>query len=120
MVVSGINKKRLAVSSGLGALMGIFCVAGTIVLNPSIESSYIFHMWYLRFILGMMLGFMGEVRLIESELGNSIIRGSATGILLSIPYFMVPVPTVLNYFIAGIVFGLLIDLISTKIAPQYT
>ena len=118
MSIDGINTKRMIICLVLGAIAGVLCAGGTAMLNPGISVSYLFHIWYLRLVLGIVIGLIGGIELIESDLINSIIRGAIFGIILSIPYLMIPVPTVTNYPIAGVVFGIFIDLISSKLAPE--
>lgn len=102
----------------MGAIAGLLCLGGTALLNLGISIEYLLHILYLRIVLGLILGIIGDIKLINHELGNPILRGAIMGVMLSIPLLMVPVPTAMNYLIAGIVFGIVIDVIASKLASE--
>ena len=89
--MENINIKRVGISLLLGIIAGILCAGGSIILNPSISMDFLFHIVYLRIILGLIIGLIAEIEFIDHEIGNSIIRGASMGILLSIPLLMVTV-----------------------------
>jgi len=105
-------------STILGVVAGLLCIGGSVFLNPGISAMYLFHIMYLRIVLGFFIGILDNIKLIEHKIGNPIIRGAIIGAILSIPLLMVPVPTNLNYLIAGIVFGILIDFIASKVINE--
>ena len=109
------NQKRISVSVLTGAFLGIFCIIGVgtrIGFDGNIV--YLIGMWYNRVIMGLLVGLSGEIILIENDRNNSILRGAiiglvvTTGILLSTSFKDIP------SFFAGIVYGIIIDYVSTK------
>ena len=113
------NHKRITVSILTGAFLGIFCIIGVgtrIGFNSNII--YLIGMWYNRVIMGLLVGLAGEIILIENDSNNSILRGAiiglvvTTGILLSTSFKDIP------SFFAGIIYGIIIDYISTKKYPR--
>jgi hypothetical protein len=113
------NQKRITVSVLTGAFLGIFCIIGVgtrIGFNSNII--YLIGMWYNRVIMGLLVGLAGEIILIENDRNNSILRGAiiglvvTTGILLSTSFKDIP------SFFAGIIYGIIIDYISTTKYPR--
>ena len=113
------NQKRITVSVLTGAFLGVFCIIGVgtrIGFNGNIL--YLIGMWYNRVIMGLLIGLSGEIILINNDRNNSILRGAifglvvTTGILLSTSFKDIP------SFFAGIVYGIIIDYISTTRYPQ--
>ena len=117
----GINGKRMLVSLILGALTGVICAIGTVFgNNPIFQISlmYLIYLWYNRLILGFVIGLADKVRIINHELGNSIIRGAMIGAILSIILVIIPGLAAYSLLLAGIVFGIIIDLFATILAPS--
>ena len=117
----GINGKRMIIALILGALTGVICAIGTVIgNNPIFQISlmYLIYLWYNRLILGFVLGIADNVRIINHELGNSVIRGALIGAILSIILVIIPGLAAYSFILAGIVFGIIIDLIATKLAPS--
>jgi len=109
------NQKRITISVLTGAFLGILCIIGVgtrIGFNGNIV--YLIGMWYNRVIMGLLIGLSGEIVLLEKRTNNTILRGAiiglvvTTGILLSTSFKDIP------SFFAGIVYGIIIDYVSTK------
>ena len=109
------NQKRITISVLTGAFLGILCIVGVgnrIGFNGNIV--YLIGMWYNRVIMGLLIGLSGEIVLLEKRSNNIILRGAiiglvvTTGILLSTSFKDIP------SFFAGIVYGIIIDYVSTK------
>ncbi|MFX0071042.1 MAG: hypothetical protein ACFFAO_08125 [Candidatus Hermodarchaeota archaeon] len=116
-----MNIKRLVCSTILGMCFGIICILGTPltvpnrVFLPSLEI-YLIGAWYNRFIMGIVIGFAGDLKIYKEKdnILNSIIRGALIGAIVSTSFaFLRNYPAIL-FFIVGIIFGILNDLISTK------
>ncbi|MFX0069739.1 MAG: hypothetical protein ACFFAO_01485 [Candidatus Hermodarchaeota archaeon] len=116
----GINIKRMVITIVLGALAGLMCAYGTStapVPKEYLTMEFLVWVWYNRFILGFVLGIADHIRLLNNDIGNSAVRGAIIGAIISILMIIIPGVAAISYLFAGIVFGLLIDIIATKLAP---
>jgi hypothetical protein len=118
-----MNYKRLLYSVILGAISGILCASGAFVLlntEPSIPniSIYLIGAFYNRIIIGFLIGFAEELKIYKEKdnMINSIIRGLLLGLIVSIGFAFFNVYINLPFFFMGMVFGILIDLIATKLS----
>ncbi len=115
-----MNTKRLLVGTGLGMLLGIFCILGVSQRIPTYvfnEVSYLAAAWYNRVIMGIIIGLAGELELIKnSKTMNSIVRGAIIGAIVSFEFGIFGQTMELLYVFAGIMFGVINDLLTTKIA----
>ena len=121
MGIIGINSKRMIITLTLGALAGVTCAIGTLIgNNPIFQISlmYLIYLWYNRLMLGFVIGIADNVRIINHDLGNSIIRGALIGAILSIILVIIPGLAAYSFILAGVVFGIIIDLVATKLAPS--
>jgi hypothetical protein len=112
----GINTKRLIICLILGALAGLFCAFAT-AASTRVSFEYMIYIWYNRLILGFIISIAEKIKIISNKHGNSIIRGLILGIIISIILIIIPGLAAISYLFAGIIFGALIDLISTLLAP---
>ena len=118
-----MNSKRIILGIVLGAIFGIICATGAFILlssEPSIPNltMYLAGAFYNRIIMGFLIGLASEIKIVKDKnnIINSIIRGAILGILVSTGFAFFNVYLNINFFIMGIVFGVLNDLISTKIS----
>ena len=110
--------KRLLIATGLGALLGIFCILGQAQRGPTTplpnSTIYLLSAWYNRVIMGMMIGFAGEWFLIKNKVFiNAILRGALLGLLVSASFGLLNQELEFMYFFAGIIWGILNDCITT-------
>ncbi|MCF2138771.1 MAG: hypothetical protein K9W44_01785 [Candidatus Lokiarchaeota archaeon] len=115
-----MNWKRILLSIPLGMIMGIICIIGLSQripasgVYPSI-SVYLWGAWYERVVMGLLIGFVGDLVIIKSKrnLLNSFIRGAIFGLITSVGYGFFQQFIDLPFFFAGLVFGGTIDVIAT-------
>ncbi|WP_371805314.1 hypothetical protein [Candidatus Lokiarchaeum ossiferum] len=112
--------KRVLIATGMGAILGIFCIIGQsqrMPLNPMPNATiYLLAAWYNRVIMGMLIGFAGEWVLLKNKPRlNSVVRGAILGTVVSISFGLLQQRIEIMYFFAGIVWGLLNDLITTTL-----
>ncbi|UYP44731.1 hypothetical protein NEF87_001016 [Candidatus Lokiarchaeum ossiferum] len=112
--------KRVLIATGMGAILGIFCIIGQsqrMPLNPNPNATiYLLAAWYNRVIMGMLIGFAGEWFLLKNKPRlNSVVRGAILGTVVSISFGLLQQRIEIMYFFAGIVWGLLNDLITTTL-----
>lgn len=113
------NQKRITVSVFTGAFLGIFCIIGVgtrIGFNSNII--YLMGMWYNRVIMGLLVGLAGEIILIENDRNNSILRGAIIGLVVTTGIFLSTSFRDIPSFFAGIVYGIIIDYVSTTKYPR--
>jgi len=115
-----IKTKRLIVGTVIGAFLGIFCIIGVSLRlpNPVYPNAtiYLIGAWYNRVVMGALIGLAGGIKLYKNEknLVNSIIRGAIIGAFVSVSFSFLSQAIELMYFFAGIVWGLLNDLLTTQ------
>ena len=106
--------KRLVISTGLGAILGVFCIIG-VGLRIGFQGNEIFliAMWYNRVIMGLMIGFADDLKISNSSY-NSIARGALLGLLVTSTIFLSSEFRDLPSFFAGIAYGVIIDYFASK------
>ncbi|QEE17416.1 hypothetical protein DSAG12_03253 [Promethearchaeum syntrophicum] len=118
-----MNWKRFFFSIPLGMLMGVFCIIGlsqripTGGVDPS-NSIYLWGAWYERVIMGVMIGFAGELVIFKSKrnLFNAFLRGAILGLFTSAGFAFFQQFIDLTFFLTGIIFGGIIDIIATFVS----
>lgn len=89
-----------------GALLGIVCVIGAYVRSGSSASvSFVFALWFNRVIIGLVIGAPWA----KVTINKAMLRGAILGLLVSFAFysatdFIDPIS-----FIAGIVYGVIIE-----------
>lgn len=119
-----MNVKRLGLATLLGAVLGIFCIIGASgrVGGWVGNEILLIGLWYNRVIMGILIGFAGTLELIKnrtkSKWINSILRGLILGLLVSLQFFLSTVFLDPPTFLAGIAYGVIIDLITTLVIDR--
>ena len=118
-----MNWKRLIFSIPLGMLMGVFCVIGLSQRIPAggVDPSntiYLWGAWYERVIMGVMIGFAGELVIFKSKrnLLNAFIRGAILGLFTSAGFAFFQQFIDLPFFFAGMIFGGITDIVATYLS----
>lgn len=107
-------KKRLLISILTGALLGVFCIIGvSIRLGFTGNELFIFATWINRIVMGLVIGLAPYYK-IEENTRNIILRGAFLGFIISGSFFLATEFRDVPGFIAGIVYGVIIDFIATK------
>jgi hypothetical protein len=77
-------------------------------------------MWYNRVIMGLVIGLADEIVIIKGENSrmwtNAIIRGLLLGLIVSAAIFLSTEFRDIPSFFAGIIYGIIIDLVSTALS----
>ena len=98
--------KRMKVSLIGGVLLGLLCVAGAYIRSGFTASpNFVFSLWYNRVLLGLIVGAPWQKR----SRGKALLRGGILGLLVSFAFyttsgFQDPVS-----FVAGIVYGVILE-----------
>ncbi len=103
-------KKRLWISLIAGAVLGVFCIIGASVhgIGGAGPSLYLLALWYNRVVMGLHIGLAGGWRLVDRP-WNLYLRGALLGLLVSLAFFLSTGATDVVSFLAGVVYGVLID-----------
>uniref|UniRef100_A0A7C4M2Y0 Uncharacterized protein n=1 Tax=candidate division CPR3 bacterium TaxID=2268181 RepID=A0A7C4M2Y0_UNCC3 len=107
-------KKRLIVSILAGAILGIFCIIGISVrLGFAGNELFILATWVNRVVMGFVIGLAPYYK-IKNSTSNIILRGAFFGLVISGSFFLATDFRDIPGFIAGIVYGIIIDLVVTR------
>jgi hypothetical protein len=117
-----LDYRRVAVATLTGAILGVLCIIG---VGGRIPGGYLpnivflIGMWYNRVIMGMLIGFAGDMELIKSSkeknLANAVVRGLIFGILVSFAIFLSTEFRDIPALFAGFAYGPIIDVVATWI-----
>ncbi|MBW6466965.1 MAG: hypothetical protein K0B06_10705 [Brevefilum sp.] len=89
-----------------GALLGIICVVGAYLRSGSTASPIvIFSLWYNRVIIGLAVGAPWN----ETSRIKALLRGALLGLLVSFAYYSSTGFQDHISFVAGILYGVLIE-----------
>jgi hypothetical protein len=119
-----INLKRTGLATLIGAVLGIFCIlgAGGRLGGWAGNELLLIGLWYNRVIMGLLIGFAGSLELINkgksSKWLNSILRGAILGLLVSLQFYLSTSLLDLLSFLAGILYGIIIDLLCTLLIKK--
>jgi len=101
-----VNKKRMIITLITGAMLGVVCIIGATIRFGGEASTYLlFALWYNRIIMGLVIGLSSK----KSEMSYVLIRGAVLGLVVSFAYFATTGFTDVVSFIAGIVYGVIIE-----------
>ncbi|TFG02779.1 MAG: hypothetical protein EU542_04105 [Promethearchaeota archaeon] len=109
-----MNYKRLSISFILGIIFGFLCLLGNVLTGAT---PYLIAALYNRIILGVLIGLAEDIKIKKQEdnLITPLVRGAIFGAFVSIGFAFFLQSILISFLIAGIIFGLLIDLIATKL-----
>jgi MFS family permease len=118
-----IQKKRIAITTGIGILTGLYCAGSLLMAAPpgvTPEPWFMVMILYGRIIQGFVIGFADGIPL------HPLIRGAGLGAIFSLLLCIVPIFSH-NYFgaamllIFGIIYGALADgIASWVVRPEDT
>ena len=114
-----ISLKRIGIATAFGAILGIFCILGASgrVGGWSSNEILLIGLWYNRVIMGLLIGFAGDLDLIKkgnrSKWLNTTLRGAILGFLVTLQFYLSTNLLDLPTFLVGIVYGIILDLLST-------
>lgn len=103
--------RRMKISLTLGVLLGVVCIIGaSIRWGGEASVGFLFALWYNRVIIGLLIGANWK----KVALSKSLLRGGFLGLLVSFGFYSAigfgdPVS-----FLAGIVYGVIIELVIYK------
>ncbi|MFA6807655.1 MAG: hypothetical protein WCR27_01555 [Eubacteriales bacterium] len=103
--------KRMKVCILAGAILGMFCIVGASVRSGFQSDAYfLFALWYNRLLLGLVIGLVGGNLTSRKAMG----RGALLGLIVSFAFYSAVGFTDAVSFLAGIVYGIIIEYIAFK------
>jgi hypothetical protein len=110
-----MNKKRLVIALIVSGLFGLFCAYGTSTVEIEgfeITLAYLLTIFYARLLIGFFVGIGEHIQLLKNTYQNAALRGALFGLIASIVIAFYGGGVILVS--AGIVYGILTDLIATR------
>lgn len=100
--------KRMKISVITGSILGIFCIIGAYLrMGNQVEFAYLFSLWFNRLLMGIVIGAPWT----SKKLNQVIIRGAVLGFFVSFQFFIFTNFTDVVSFIAGIIYGIIIEFV---------
>lgn len=107
--------KRMWVCLATGAALGVLCIIGaSIRFGVESNAALIFSLWYNRLLMGMVIGLC----VVKRKLPQTIGRGAVLGLIVSFAYYSCTGFTDIVSFLAGIIYGMIIEYIAFKYAAD--
>jgi len=107
--------KRMFVCIIAGTILGIICIIGAQVRSGfAHDGLYLFSFWFNRLLMGVVIGLAAGIR----NTGQTIARGALLGLLVSFAFFSATGFQDIIGFIAGIVYGIIIEYTAMKLAKE--
>lgn len=103
--------KRMKVALISGAVLGVFCIIGALVRSGfQIENYLLFSLWYNRLLMGLVIGLPWPKIGMPKLLG----RGAVLGLIVSFEFYCTTGFADVVSFLAGIVYGIIIEYITFR------
>ena len=103
--------KRMKICIASGAVLGVVCIVGAFVRSGFQSDAYLlFALWYNRLIMGLVIGLAGG----NPGWPKIIGRGAFFGLVVSLTFYLSTGFTDVVSFLAGIVYGIIIEYIAFK------
>jgi uncharacterized membrane protein (UPF0136 family) len=107
-----VLKKRVISGLIIGAILGLVCIGGAYLRMPNQNDPvYLFSLWYNRVLMGLVIGILGRAKTIKF----TILRGFILGGLISYAFYATTGHQDLISFLAGFIYGIIIDLALYKL-----
>lgn len=108
--------RRTSIGLIAGAVLGIFCIIGVnFRMGDQVTGLFLFATWFNRVVMGLMIGFYTPA---SKNLLHSAVRGGLLGLIVSFSLYSATEFIDTPGFIAGIVYGIIIDVLATKFGGE--
>lgn len=98
-----------------GAALGVICIIGAgLRFGFAGNLLLIFALWYNRLLMGFTIGLADDIQISPGK-GNHYLRGIILGLMISAAYFFTSGMTDWVSFLAGGVYGLIIEVVVERI-----
>lgn len=103
--------KRMWVCLASGAILGVFCIVGALVRSNFQSDAYLLiSLWYNRLLMGLVIGAPWR----NIGLPKVIARGAILGLIVSFAFYSSTGFNDVVSFIAGIIYGIIIEFVAFK------
>ncbi len=103
--------KRMKICISMGIILGLLCIIGALIRSGfKADTIYLFSLWYNRLLMGIMIGLASYT----NNLPKLLIRGTVLGFLVSFAFYSAIGFHDVISFLAGIVYGVIIEAIAYK------
>ena len=104
--------KRVLVGLISGAILGVFCIIGAnLRFNGDLSNTYLFSFWFNRLLMGLLIGLLP----VWNNPVKFSLRGLLLGLFVSFAFYSATEYNDLMGFIAGGVYGVIIEWTTHKI-----
>ncbi len=108
-----LRTSRMKASLLCGVVLGVLCIIGVSVRSGGTAGiPFLFALWFNRLLMGMVIGAIKE----QAKTTVLIVRGALVGLLVSFAFFSAAGFSDWVSFLAGIVYGVIIELFTRKYA----
>jgi hypothetical protein len=107
--------RRMLVCIITGALLGVICIIGAQLRSGfTSEAYYLFSFWFNRLLMGIVIGLAwGRLNTLQA-----IGRGALLGLLVSFAFYSSTGFKDIIGFVAGIVYGVIIEYVALRLAKK--
>lgn len=106
--------QRFLISVITGAILGVICIVGAQLRSGfEREAIYLFAFWYNRLLLGIFIGLIGRI-----PLKKALFRGIIIGLIVSFAFYSATGFDDVTGFIAGILYGVIIEFVAFKMVKS--
>ena len=112
-----MNSKRMQIAVVISGILGLFCVLGTTTVNLIMVGTslpMLAHIFFNRVLIGLMIGLGGDLKLADSSMENTILRGAMIGAIVSVGPALIIGNGAMLFMIAGAIYGAITDYAATK------
>lgn len=110
-----MKNKRLFISISTGAILGIFCIIGISQRLGYVGNElFLLSTWVNRLVIGLVIGLAPFVKIKNNNTMNILLRGAFLGFIISGSFYLATDFKDTPGFIAGIIYGIIIDFVATK------
>jgi len=103
--------KRMWVCIISGAVLGVICIVGASIRSGfNSDAIFLFSLWFNRLLMGMVIGAPWK----DLSLPKTITRGALIGLIVSFAFYSSTGFGDIVSFLAGIVYGIIIEVVAYK------
>lgn len=107
--------KRMVITVITGSILGVFCIIGASLRSSGdLSNTYLFAFWFNRLLMGVLFGLLP----INLNLPKRLVRGLIVGLFVSFAFYVSTEFYDLTGFLAGGVYGIIIEFIAFKFSTQ--
>jgi len=107
--------RRMLVCIITGALLGVICIIGAQVRSGfERDAVYLFSFWFNRLLMGIVIGLAWS----KVSTMQAIARGAILGLLVSFAFYSSTGFADIIGFIAGIVYGVIIEYVALRLGGR--